>query len=113
MRHTFARGALHLWLRDAQCLSGRFFVAAGYGHLHLLDEGSHTRLARLIALSACLGLPDALTRGCRIGHVPLPAHNRENPAAAAASGARRSSMHAKPASQETLPMPRCIRAHTA
>jgi len=79
MRHTFASSTLHLGLRSTQCLCRRIFIAAGNSNLHLLDEGSHARLARLIARSACLGLPDALARGRRVGHVLLSPAQTEKP----------------------------------
>src|SRR5690242_6700052 len=92
MGYTFAGGALHLRLCGSQCLSGRILIAAGNRSLHLLDEGSHARLTRLIALSACLGLPDALSRGRRVGHVPLSLAETEKPRSLVDPGERSSSM---------------------
>src|SRR6478672_3550721 len=79
MRHALASGTLHLRLCSPQCLSGCLFITAGDSNLDLLDEGSHTRLSRLIALGPCLGLPDALARGCRISHVPVSPAQTEKP----------------------------------
>ena len=68
MDNTLATRALHFRLRIPQSRRSRFLVATRDGEFDLLDEGAHTRLARLITSGTGNGLTDALTRGCGIGH---------------------------------------------
>jgi hypothetical protein len=62
MDHALARGTLHLRLCRSQRIGRRGLVAGGNRGFHLLHEGTHTRLARMIPGGAGHSLTDALAR---------------------------------------------------
>src|SRR3954447_10795227 len=62
MDHALAGSTLQFRLRRPQSLRGSRLVAARDRAFHLLDEGAHARLARLVAGGTGRSLTDALAR---------------------------------------------------